>query len=46
MAIPPRAVNLLKALVLLSAAQQSIIDLSAADKAFIATVLDGHALKS
>jgi len=38
--------NCVKACVLLLAAQQSIIELSEADKAFIGMVLDGHALKA
>ena len=45
MCIPYRLTELVKAEVLLLAAQQGVIDLSASDKAFIATVLDGHALK-
>lgn len=32
--------------IMLLEAQQSVIDLSEADKAFIVTVLDGHALKA
>jgi hypothetical protein len=46
MCIPYRLVDLTKAAVLLLAAQQSVIELSVADKAFIAMVLDGHALKA
>lgn len=45
MCIPYRLTELVKAEVLLLAAQQSVIDLSEADKAFISMVLDGHALK-
>lgn len=36
--------ELLKALALMMAAQQNIIELDAVDKAFIAGVLGGHAL--
>ena len=46
MCVPYRAVELLKAAVLLLAADQAVIDLSSDDKALIARVLDGHALKS
>lgn len=46
MCIPYRLVELVKACCLLLAAQQSVIDLSESDKAFIAMALDGHALKA
>jgi hypothetical protein len=46
MCFPYRLIELVKANVLLLAAQQSVIELSAADKAFIGMVLDGHALKA
>lgn len=46
MCIPYRVVELLKAAVLLLAADQAVIDLDSNDKALIARVLDGHALKS
>lgn len=46
MCIPYRVVELVKAAVLLLAADQGVIDLSSDDKALIARVLDGHALKA
>jgi hypothetical protein len=46
MCVPYRLIELVKAIVLLMASQQSIIELSEADKSFIAMVLDGHALKA
>lgn len=44
MCIPYRAVDLLKVVALLLAAQQGVIELDATDKAFIAGLLS-HALK-
>ena len=45
--VPPRRLmDLLAVIALLLAAQQSVIELSAADKAFISTALNGHALKA
>lgn len=46
MCIPYRLVELVKANVLLLAAQQGVIDLSDTDKDFITATLDGHAPKA
>ena len=46
MCIPCRVVELRKAAVLLLAADQAVIDLDSDDRALIAKVLDGHALKA
>lgn len=46
MCVPYRLIELVKAEVLLLAAQQNVIELSEADKSFIGMVLDGHALKA
>ena len=46
MCIPYRLTELVKAEVLLLAAQQGVIDLSASDKTFISEALDGHNLKT
>lgn len=43
--VPPVKIKLLRATALLLAAQQSIIELDADDKDFIADALGGHALK-
>jgi uncharacterized cupin superfamily protein len=44
-AVQSEVVDLLRSLVLLCAADQSVIDLSAGDKTFISQTLEGHALK-